>query len=537
MSVADGARGVWADRQREQISENNDGKEYLYSRIDSVKQTIGNPKNIMNQILRNQLNVFAERFNSLNNTQMSYTQIEEVLNDWVSGSGIIGQKIGSLMQDISDFSAAGLAQAYGTSGGTNIGDIPLSMAKQEFGQRRGELVDDISLIVNGVDEATNSLISFVNRHYDSIVAQELQACYKSGKTTVPASVGNIKDTSVSSVLQEKGAQSLASLFQTIGDNIAKLNSLSAQVSKGASSKGGINFTGKNGASEQFKQYIGSIQQAFNSIGGTLHELAYLKGAMVASDEFEKMLKDTESNIAKTLAAKGIGHFSAEWTAHNLDENGKQMKNDVSFTYTKNGIELTFGGSVKLKQNQSFRGSGEGSHLLGVQGLVARQETYDSIADKLEIYSPGIKQYGYQLLGVKEGASTGVGSDWWYIKQMAGAMTLVDAIAGTGQVGDFSALFIVNNRIFSVYDILKKILTTDNLTKGLSRPYEVHGLNYESLQKKIDNSIQQASKDKGDAHKIYREASVRNKATYRILGKAKIVITLNMGVLYGKDVFK
>lgn len=536
MAIADSARGLWGDKQRTEISDKT-GEEYLYSKIADVKSSIGNPKSVMNQILRNQLNVFASRFNSLNNTQMSYKQIEDVLEDWVSGSGVIGQKIDSIMQDISDFSAAGLAQAYGTSGGTNIGDIPLSMAKTVFGQSRKELVDDISLIINEVDRATNSLISFVANHYDEMVAEELTACYNEGRMEVPAKLGRLNNKTISSALEEKGAHSLASLFQTVGDNIANLNALSTKVSKGTASKGGINFGGEKGASEQFKQYIGAIQQAFNSMGGTLHELAYLKGAIKANEDFEKILKDTESNIAKDLAAKGIGHFTTEWTAQNTDENGKQMKNDVTFIYNKNGIELTFGGSVKLKQSQAFRGSGEGSHLLGVGGLVARQETYDSITKKLETYSPGIRQYGYQLLGAREEVATGVGSDWWYIKQMAGAMTLVDAIAGTGQKGDFSALFIVNNRIFSVYDILKKILKADNLTSGMSRPYEVNGLTYESLRKQVNNKIEKIQKEEKIQGKIYREAFFRNRETYRVLSQAKVIITLNMGVLYGKDIFK
>lgn len=36
------------------------------------------------------------------------------------------------------------------------------------------------------------------------------------------------------------------------------------------------------------------------------------------------------------------------------------------------------------------------------------------------------------------------------------LNLVDAIAGTGTTGDFSAILVVNNRIFTIPDILERI---------------------------------------------------------------------------------
>ena len=53
------------------------------------------------------------------------------------------------------------------------------------------------------------------------------------------------------------------------------------------------------------------------------------------------------------------------------------------------MTITFGGSIKLKQSQGFRGSGPGSQALAIGGFVVRQENLEENLKKLEQYAPGV----------------------------------------------------------------------------------------------------------------------------------------------------
>ena len=72
------------------------------------------------------------------------------------------------------------------------------------------------------------------------------------------------------------------------------------------------------------------------------------------------------------------------------------------------------------------------------------------------------------------------------------LNLVDAIAGSGLQGDFSALLIVNNRIFTMTDILDKIgqtLTQIGDSDGIGKGYTVQGADLGKMQSEIQTHIE------------------------------------------------
>lgn len=492
----------------------NVGKPYLYYNLRHAKTRINMNAKTMDNILRSQQNLFYSRFNKFNNAVLKNSEIDELLNDWTVG-GMVGQKIAGQMNEIAALIDSG---SYGTSGGLAIGDgeVRLSGAKSAFNTSKKKAIESCTSICKAVDRYMSNTIEVLAKNNENILAQAILDSYKTN-TPLKVSVG---DSRISESMLTESETKVTALINTINQNLNGLRSL------------GNSSYSANDVKSLYGSYIEALKSAFNSLGGTIHEIVVAHGINVAAGVGDGAIKKSEEE-SRRIVESSNGAFYSQWVAQDTDASGRETKNDVNIYYNKNGITFTVGGSIKLRQGQAFRGSGRGSRILGVEGLVAKSESYDSITKKLEQYIPGINQYGYQMMGAwnnNEGISN-VRSDWWLMKQFAGAITFVDSIAGSGQAGDFSSLFIVNNRVFSVADILQKILdNSGSLTSGGGKyPFEVEELNYTSIQKKI--------KDNSKNKNVKIEAENRNRNTYSILAQEKIRITLNLGNLYGSNIFK
>ena len=128
---------------------------------------------------------------------------------------------------------------------------------------------------------------------------------------------------------------------------------------------------------------------------------------------------------------------------------------------------------------------------------------------------------------------GAAAEWYQIKQRLGMLNLVDAIAGSGLQGDFSALLIVNNRIFTMPDILDNIgktLTQIGDSTGIGKGYTVQGADLSSMQAQVRAQSERFEN-------IGKQALSRNRAAWEILQNTKISISLNLGYLFSTNVFK
>lgn len=485
------------------------GKPYLHYNLRHAKTRINMNSGIMNDILKSQQNLFYSRFNMSNNTVLKESEIDELLNDWTT-NGVVGQKIAGQMNEIAALIGSG---SYGTSGGLSVveGKAFLSNTKSQL-KKSAETCD---LVCKAVDRYMSNTIEVLAKNNENILAQAILNAYKTD-TPIKIPIGDRKVSR--SMLTESETKTVA-LVNIITQNLNGLRSL-----------GNGSYSGNAG--ELYSGYIEALKGAFNSLGGVIHEIVIAHGLNAAIGIGNGAIKKSEPEIRR-IVEKSNGTFYSRWNAQDTNTEGKETKDDVSIYYNKNGITVTIGGSIKLRQGQAFRGSGQGSQILGVKDLIAKGESYDSITKKLEQYIPGINQYGYQMMGAWSNNEdiANVRGDWWLMKQFAGAINFVDSLAGSGQIGDFSSLFIVNNKVFSVADILQKTLSgSGSLTSGGGKyPFDVEGLNYSFIQEKIKNS----SRDKNTKIEAYK----RNKNTYSILAKEKIRITANLGNLYGSDIFK
>lgn len=492
----------------------NGGKEYLAYTIARGQADIDD--DTMHRIMKRQVSTFTQRFNQVNGTKYTGRQIKSLMDNWTSNGGVIGKNIDKVMQNIANFDSKGIAKSYSTSGDIFVDGVSLANVGAAFSSSVQDCLTHVSSITTAVNEAVNNVIWTLASNYEYLVAARLvDAYYTSGN--VPSDLQGIPtDASISAGMVKESETKIVLAMEKVRENLDILASL------GDGSSADIQ--------NSFQSSADSIAAAFNSIGGTVHEMAEAHAINVAANEGQQLIMENDEKI-KQMVSAADGKFYSNWTAQQITDTleGKESKEDVHIYWNKGGIVLEFGGNIKLRESAPFQGSGPGSRALGVEGFVARSMTYKQLAKKLNAFAPGAGQYGYSLVGAL--GTTVNAMDWYNIRQAAGALSLVDAIAGSGIQGDHSTLLIVNNKIFSIYDILRKIYdNSDTILKyGGSKYYLVEGFDLGTLRSKV-----MPSQNGGN---VFSKAVRRNRLAYKVLSNAKISITLNMGHLYSPNIFR
>lgn len=515
------ATSSWYDRHVSEVSSAT-GKPYL--QYTQAKQTsIFNNTNAIRSVLAAQQSEFAKRFNERQTTPTSYSfqEIDQLMSDWVSGN-TVGSKIDDAMQRICNFDKFGHPDQYGTSAGIKISgtNIPLSQALSNFGYSRKKAITQISQICNTVDSAVNNIIAFLAQNQEPLLVEAIANCYYGGMDNLPPSLAAKipANTSIKQGLIKESDTKVVATMASLRQEVNRLQSL-----------GG---SGGDGAKDTYDSAVRAIQAAFNSIGGTIHEVAIAHALCSALGIGNGAIKKTNAQIQKIVEAGG-GRFYAQHVGEEHLEGGSEGKDDVEITWNEGKMILRFGGSIKLRQGRGFRGSGANSKALGVSGFVAREaSTFGEIEGRL---GSGLSQYAYSVV-----AATAVNADttaWNQLKQYIGALLLVDALSGLGGSGDFSTLLIVNNKIFSIADILKKVISQveTSFAAGGTKSYFLEGMNIYSLKDQVDDARERTVVPRGKNYKT-EQAKVRNRQAYLLLAREKISITLNLGNLYGSDVF-
>ena len=484
----------------------------------------------LNKILKNQKNIYTRRFNKLNNSKMSFKQINSLMNEWVSQNGVIGEKVYQAMQDLLLFDNNGQTSKVSTSGGVQIGDITLSTVRSNFNTSKKRALESISSVCNGVDNAVNTMIGTIADCNESLLVQEAIAAYYENNQNIPPDLAKRmpKNTTINTIDIDKSNSKIPKLIQTIKSEKDKLQ----QLGKTARSYNAKDFRAN------YSEIIGAIGAAFNSLGGVVFETAQAYSINEANRRMQEEIKNSNQEIASKLAAHGHS-WTAIATGQDTDEDtGQETKNDVTISWDRDGISFNFGGSIKLRQSVDFRGhGGPGSEALPIKGFIARSETLGSLLKKVNRYSPGIVKYAESSLAAIRDSSPF--ESWEIMKQCVGALTFVDAMAGLGEEGDFSTLLIVNNRIFSIGDILNNVYNAQDalLTKGARKPYLVEGMALSSLRRQLQKTIEEKAAIKPKRTATYTEAVWRNAESRRLINDTKISITLNLGNIYGKNIFK
>ena len=474
----------------------------------------------LEKLWASQKSLFAKRFNALNKQGSSgrnYRQISNLLRNW-NTNGEIGSEIISGLQNIALFDVNGQSTAYGTSGGVQVGDFTVANARTAFNTSKEKARASITPIIKAVNHSINNIIRILAENKEYLLAEAIKEAYYSGQRIPPADLGIPADTSVGKNLIAVSDNKLVTTIQTLQNSLNELAKL-----KGSTLKADLYKT-------TYSEILGSIRASLNSIGGTMHEVGFTLAALEAAKEAEKTFQEANKTISNTVASGG-GSFTAHWTAQDTSDSGSETKDDITISWNDGNAIITFGGSIKLRQGQAFKGSGPGSKSLAVGGFVVRQENLEQNLAKLEQYAPGVTQASVSMIAALD--TQGAVGEWYQIKQRLGMLNLVDAIAGSGLQGDFSALLIVNNRIFTMTDILDKIgqtLTQIGDSDGIGKGYTVQGADLGKMQSEIQTHIE-------DFTTPGQQALSRNRKAWEILQNEKISISLNLGFLFGEAIFR
>lgn len=512
MAAVDNLSGNFATKMQQKLG-------YPYLHYESYQSAdLGGAS--LERLWASQKSLFAKRFNALNKQGSSgrnYGQISNLLRNW-NTNGEIGSGIISGLQNIALFDSSGQSTAYGTSGGVQIGDFTVANARTAFNTSKTKARESITPIIKAIDNSINNIIRVLAENKEYLLAEAIKEAYYSGQRTPPADLGIPADTSVGKNLIAVADNKLVATIQTLQNSLNELAKL----------KNSTLYADPYKAT--YSEILGSIRASLNSIGGTMHEVGFTLAALEAAKKAEKTFQETNKSISETVTSGG-GSFTAHWTAQDVSDSGSETKDDVTISWNDGNVTITFGGSIKLRQGQAFRGSGPGSQSLAVAGFIVRQENLEQNLKKLEQYAPGVTQASVSMIAALN-AGSAIG-EWYQIKQRLGMLNLVDAIAGSGLKGDFSALLVVNNRIFTMTDVLDKIgqtLTQIESSTGIGKGYTVQGADLGKMQNQIREHI-------SDFPTPGQQALSRNRMAWEILQNEKISISLNLGYLFGEAVFR
>lgn len=477
----------------------------------------------LEKLWKSQKTLFAQRFNALNKQNGfkggNFNQIKKLLSNWDT-NGTNGSDILAELQNIALFDNNGQTTAYGTSGGIAVGNTNIANARSQFNRSRKKAEDSIAPIMIAISKNIQNIVDILADNREFLLAQAIVATYESGQKVIPSDLDVPSNTSVNSNLLSVSNNKLIETVARLSRELKELASLY-----------GSNI-GDDAFRSSYSDIVGSIKSSLNSIGGTMHEVGFYFAALRAAQKGEKLLQENNNEISKSVQAAG-GSFTAHWTAQDVQEDsGSETKDDVTITWDSGKAVIEFGATIKLRQGQGFRGSGPGSESLPIIGFVVRQENLEQNLKKLEQYTAGVTESAASMIAAL-GSEDIPFSEWYQIKQRLGMLNLVDAIAGTGIKGDFSAILVVNNRIFTIPDILDKIGTTLQQIEesGASgKGYTVEGAYLDRMRTQLWTGMQ-------EDWTPGKQALSRNKRTWEILQKEKISITLNLGYLYNSEIFK
>lgn len=541
-----------ASEQFKSKVEQNSGKEYIHYDFAHSKFThFQLEQSLLKSIMNNNMTKFTNRFNVYNNiagtnSEMSFKEVKEILDLFNGGkeNGIIGNAFVQTLNEISGSGqdGANAPSRYGTSGGTTIEgslgesedfEVLLSTAKTFLNNnvKKGNFTNFIDSFTTSIDTNVNNIINFIAENNKSIAIAEIwKKIQKSERGKTPSVSELITSTPppngshFTEIQAAEGMEHMVELLTEVKKFQDELKNISAHRNQRISED-------KEGA----EKIISQLKGIFNDIGGTSHELAVVWAFLAAATEIEEVYQKSEKDIENMVARFKDVVYTGRGNTVTLD-NGLiiEKKNDVEITmsYGKGdrNFDVSFGGNIKLRHSEPWRtGTGSGSQTLPISGLVARTKNFRTGLEDIQKLSGApntLVDYALAVIGSKKdksGYEENIIANWHHIRNLVGAEQFVDAISGLGESGDFSGVFIVNNKIISIADMLETLARDDVIDsqwENFGKNYfEVYGIGYERLNDEVLNGTGNTSD--------MSEAISRNKNAYRILESAKVHITVNL----------
>lgn len=420
------------------------------------------------------LEEFLNRFRAYNkNTGIKDEKIISLLEAF-STNGQVGSSIIEQINNL-NFKDGG-NKSTGLYTGAGLGNSRF----RTDGEIEVKIPEQAAKINRTIRENLQSSIDVLGKFSKDITIAALKEAY----TGVPSNISKIlktkKDTYyISGLESEISDVNVKKSVSRLRENINKLDN----ISKGE----------KPSSQDEIDSIIKSVQGCFSAIMGVMYEPVAAHAINLARDKF-----DTEGKKAIDAAFSASGGIvSAQQTGQKGKElYGHDAKEDIELTWTQNEISYRFGASIKLAQREEVL-SGKGY----INNLHSRYNIGRYIADAFSLAgkkSDSSKRHWEAVWGARD---TGNASSI-YRKALESWRTMVEygkysaalrALSGSGAELDFAALIIVNNKIYSLYDLLKK------MTNDFKTYMSINGIktDFYSLREQVKLSVGNSNLRKKD----------------------------------------
>ena len=298
-------------------------------------------------------------------------------------------------------------------------------------------------VLREVNTRIQAIINIMSQCGEAAIVCQLQSVLNGGSVD-PKVLDKLNGYRFSKASLNFANEKVTSAMEVLQENLAALNSLSQG----------------NGYSDGDKLYgslISSIRGCFNNIGGSLFEVACVHA--VRQSKYY-VSQNIIPEINQMFADSGARILSVE---HTGDEriNGHEVKNDIEMIYYLNGIRFIVGGSLKLN-NQVQQHLGNNITIKNVQGGMdfGKFLEYGKIEDNnrkwLEAYMGVFKKKNSNGKDTKYIMPSALEKNFENMKEYGKYMAALHALTGSGDFlqHDFSDIMVINNKVISMYDLLK-----------------------------------------------------------------------------------
>jgi len=348
-------------------------------------------------------------------------------------------------------------------------------------------------ISNEVNNRLQNIIDIMSQCGESILVSQLQAV-KDNKGLIGNELETLNGKAFSRNDVEGASKTVVSAMERLHNNIEILNSF-------AENTGGISDN------VSYNSLVMSIRNCFNTIGGSLFEVAV---KYIGKHSKYYFANHIEPELDAMFANSGGKVIKDATHTGNKTLNGKEVKNDVEMFFNERGIVFKIGINVKLN-NQVKQHLGNRITIKNVQKGMTFGSFLDNGIEHREnlewmeghIGALKVKKNGKDVPYV---LSKGLDSNFNNMKEFCKYSNAAIALTGSGafQKHDFASLMVVNNKVFSMYDLLKLLAQDfDEFASFSGLPSSMS--NYRSS---ISHAVREAA-EKGPWMKTYRSNETIN----------------------------
>lgn len=394
------------------------------------------------------MNMFLDRFNVYNGIKSSSAANKEAIEilKKFSSNGVIGAQIINELNNL----AFNVEQKDGSSfsqlgTGATFGSLMKSL-KPSIPDRATRILTSANMILNNmIDVLGKSELNMILAQLKQIRAGvPVDSVFAGLNIKVSPGIYPESQLSIADVANKKTLQTMQELFQ-------QLNGLTSK-----------------GNAKTLKEIEAAFAGVFNDLSGTMLEPVMAHATNLAAEKMRELDKQVQNEFQKS----GGRVYAISTGQQTKGNSGSQQKNDIELYYDTGKITYSFGGTIKLRQGKDMvYGKGQITNLHSglTLGVLAEQTLIDNGQAGLGHY------YAAALGAIKAtndkrsrffngnyGDYKNALNSWEALKQASLMSGLLLALSGSGAKGDFSGVLVYNNKIYSVYEILKhSILTYKN----------------------------------------------------------------------------